>query len=108
MLWETTTGVLQREFLGHKQGVYGIAFTMDGRTLASACHDGTVKLWHITTGRELVTIELDSLAMTLSFSPDDRTLAAMIGMSPYIPEELKVWQVPSFEKIEEIEAQEEK
>src|SRR5262245_49029156 len=41
---------------GHRDCITSLAFSPDGRTLASASYDGTVKLWEVLTGQERVTL----------------------------------------------------
>src|SRR5437870_5538148 len=40
------------EFKGHDGLVFSVAFSNDGKTLATASFDGTVKLWDYSTGKE--------------------------------------------------------
>jgi WD40 repeat protein len=56
--------------------VHRIAFSRDGRTLASASEDGTVKLWETATGHEIRMFRGHTRSVTgVAFHPDSHALA---------------------------------
>lgn len=64
---------------GHTRKGTRLAFSPDGRTLASICDDRTIRLWHIATQRELLQFQSpdeDQGPFFLEISPDGRALAA--------------------------------
>ena len=76
-------------FEGHTRKVYSVAFSPDGKTLASGCDDHTIKLWDVATGKNIATLSGHTNGVrSVAYSPDGKTLAS--GSSD---KTIKLWDV---------------
>ena len=73
----TATAQLKATLEGHTDNVWSVAFSPNGKMLASASWDQSVRLWNVNTGRLLHTLTGHTNAiMSVAFSPDGNTLAS--------------------------------
>jgi WD40 repeat protein len=62
---------------GHSASVNSVAYSPDGKTVASGGGDGTIKLWETATGKEHATLQGHThYATSVAYGPDGKTLAS--------------------------------
>ncbi len=78
-LWDTATWQEAGRLTGHASRVTGLAFTADGRRLATVGDDSTVRLWDVSTRRQLGEPFLGHTGSinAVAVSPDQRTLVTV-------------------------------
>ncbi|HLP27064.1 MAG TPA: choice-of-anchor D domain-containing protein [Candidatus Didemnitutus sp.] len=69
--------------VGHSRSIYGVAFSSDGKRVATGSTDGTAIVWEASTGRILLTIPAIYGGVTsIAFSPDDSRIATTGAYPP--------------------------
>jgi WD40 repeat protein len=81
---------LRATLQGHNEKIVSLAFSSDGKTLASGSADNSIKLWKVATGGNPTTLKGAGAFMWcwVAFSPDGKMLASGGGGN-----QIKLWNV---------------
>jgi len=94
-VWDVETGQLKFRGQGHRQDVRCLAFSPDGRTIATGSLDTTIILWDVANGRHRESLlGHHGSVQVVTFSPDGRTLASG-GMGG----DLHLWNVVTGQEL---------
>jgi len=91
---DVNTGQVLRTLIGHEDDVNDVDFSKDGSRVATASSDGTIRIWDMSNGEELMRFGQESALYVVKFSPDDRFIAAA-GHDGRV----KIWDVESGDLI---------
>ncbi len=61
--------------MSHHNLIYAVAFSSDGRWLATGSRDNTARIWDCITGQEVARMTHESTVQAIAFSPDGHWLA---------------------------------
>ncbi len=75
--WRVADGAPVMGIKGHKDAIYSLAISPDGKILATGSYDQKIKLWDAQTGKEIRTLSgHNGCIYDLAFRPDGKILAS--------------------------------
>jgi len=111
-VWQVKSGRLLQDLRGHEKGswyyyggtgeVYSVAFSPDGKLLASGSSDLTIKFWEVSTGSELRTLKgHEGTVYSVAFHPSGKVLA-----SASEDKTIKLWEVSTGKELQTLKGHE--
>src|SRR5215471_20643677 len=83
---------------GHTDPVYAVAWSPDGKTLATAGFDNTVRLWNAASRKEIKKYEGHSkLVLAVAIAPNGKQI-----LSGSLDNTAKIWDYPTTEPARKI------
>jgi WD40 repeat protein len=84
VIWDVSQNTLQLS--GHIDVVRDAQWSPNGTTIATASHDGTVRIWDVNSGTELLSLKHDGISIWMDWSPNGTQLVTTDSSGPG-----KVW-----------------
>ncbi|HVU71210.1 MAG TPA: hypothetical protein VHD63_29045, partial [Ktedonobacteraceae bacterium] len=104
-IWDSHTGAVLKQLTGHKDDIYQLAWSPDGKYLVSLAQsqDNTIRLWTLATGTSVELLHPAGYGAVerLAWSPDGKYLAIQVQMQVgnntlgaiITRDEIQIWQV---------------
>ncbi len=96
IFWDSESGEKTFSLSGHAGGIGAIAFSPDGKTLASGGLDKTIKIWNLADHKLKNTFEgYGQWIFSLAFFPDGKRLVGVTAspLNPGRAGEVKIWNL---------------
>jgi WD40 repeat protein len=88
-IWDTTTWKPIKEFWGENRYTMAVAYSSDGRSVASCGTDGIVKVWDTVSFKERLRADVSCRIMGVAFSPDSKSVLVAVNNG------LRIWDLGS-------------
>jgi len=85
---------LDKTLTGHSDCLDSVAYSPDGRYLASGSRDNTIKIWEVATGKVRTITGHSGWVFSVAYSPDGRYLA-----SGSADKTIKIWEVATGKQL---------
>ena len=96
ILWDVVGGKVAQRFQGHRDAIYAVALSDNGKRVATGSYDRQIIVWDTESGEQLRTLKGHNGAIyDLDFSPDGKVLASASADAT-----VKIWNVNSGKRLD--------
>lgn len=96
-IWDLTTKAQIRVLEGHTDHGHAVTFNHDGKLLATAASDNTVRLWDTATWKEIASLKHGTKVHKMAFTPDGKRLACGCADST-----IRFWDLATNQEVAEL------
>jgi WD40 repeat protein len=105
-VWDLSTRKVIANISGHSWPLFSLAFSPDGKTLATGGYNKAVRLWELGSQKQRLELvgHMDSV-QSVAFSPDGKLLVsggADVQIGPRPPGEIKLWDAEKGKLLAEL------
>lgn len=98
-IWDMRAGNLVRTLSGVGGALRSVDFDAQTKRAVTAGGDGTVRVWDIANGRQLLQVSIGPNVATAAFSPDGRRIVANVAHRASEEASLQLWDAETGERL---------
>jgi WD40 repeat protein len=103
LIWDARTGKQTGSFTGHTKPVTCVAFSPDSRWIVSSSYDGTLRVWEVAKGKNIMTFNGRAGVNSVSFSRDGKRIvsggAAIQNQGVHAMGEVTLWDSATSQQV---------